>query len=209
MRPGAVLFDLDGTIIDSAPIVTEIMSEVARDLFGVEKDIDDFRRFVGPPLGETMSALGARGEEIPRAIAYFRERYGAVMTDSPPFAGMPELIASLPMPIAVATSKKESAAKRILTHHGLIDHFVTVCGSRSEGEPKSEIVATALAELSAACGPIDGEILMVGDRIHDIDAARANGLRTVLVAWGAAQAQEAEQAWRAVDTVAELADLLG
>lgn len=208
MRPAAVLFDLDGTIIDSAPIVTQIMSQVARDLFGVNEEVDYFRRFVGPPLGETMSELGATGEEIPRAIAYFRERYGKVMTDSPPFAGMPELLASLDMPIAVATSKKEEAAKRVLSHHGLERHFVTVCGSRSEGEPKSEIVATALAELEAACGTIDGTILMVGDRIHDIEAARANGLDTVLVTWGAGHAEEASQAWRSVDTVAELANLL-
>ncbi|MDO5723529.1 MAG: HAD-IA family hydrolase [Flaviflexus sp.] len=208
MRPAAVLFDLDGTIIDSAPIVTRIMSEVASELFGVDEDLDYFQRFVGPPLSETMAELGASEDEVPAAIAYFRERYGKVMTDSPPFAGMPELLASLTMPIAVATSKKEEAAKRVLAHHGLIDHFTVVSGSRSEGEPKSEIVGTALAELRRVAGPIDGEILMIGDRIHDIEAARAHGLDTILVTWGAGRAGEAEQARQAVDTVADLAELL-
>ncbi|WP_182173992.1 HAD hydrolase-like protein [Flaviflexus equikiangi] len=208
MTLGAVLFDLDGTVVDSAPIVTELFAITAKEISGRDYTPDEMLKYVGPPLSWSMMDMGAEAKDVPHYIASYRARYDGLMLDSPLFDGIDTVIRHLAqhVPIAVATSKKESGARLILDRYGLLDTFTAVCGGSEDGmrSDKDGIIAEALRRL----GPLEGEAIMVGDRIYDIEGAAAHGLRTVLVSWGAGTPEEFDKAWRTVDTPAELEGLL-
>ena len=102
-----------------------------------------------------------------------------------PFDGITELLADLRaagVRLAVATSKAEPTARRILEHFGLDGYFEVIAGASVDGarSAKADVVAHALAQLA----PLPPRVLMVGDRSHDVEGAGANGLETVVVDWG-------------------------
>jgi phosphoglycolate phosphatase-like HAD superfamily hydrolase len=84
--------------------------------------------------------------------------------------------------LAVATSKAEPTARRILAHFGLDGHFEVIAGAGVDGSrsSKTEVLAHALAQLQ----PLPDRVLMVGDRRHDVEGAAAHGIDTVVVGWG-------------------------
>ena len=86
------------------------------------------------------------------------------------------------MRLAVATSKAEPTARRILEHFGLDEHFEVIAGASLDGvrSTKADVVAHALAQLA----PLPDASLMVGDRAHDVEGAAAHGIDTVVVDWG-------------------------
>lgn len=208
MKLGAVLFDLDGTIIDSAPIITKLLAMTQEKITGRPADPADMLKYVGPPLKWSMGEMGAAEDDIPSYIAYYRSHYDEVMTESPVFDGVGELLKDLSdrLPIGVATSKKLSGAEVTLKVKGLYDLFTVVRGGSEDGlsARKADIIASALE----AIGPLDGEVLMVGDRIYDIEGADANNLKTIIVSWGAGGDEERELAWKTVDTADQLRELL-
>lgn len=208
MKLGAILFDLDGTIIDSAPIITTLLAKTAEKITGEPANPADMIKYVGPPLKWSMGDMGADEADIPDYIAYYRSHYDDVMTSSPVFNGMAEFLQDLSeiLPIGLATSKKLSGAKLTLEAKNL-DHLFTVIRGGSEdglSAHKADIIASALEGI----GPVDGEVLMVGDRIYDIEGADANNLKTIIVSWGAGGQEERDRAWKTVDTTDELRELL-
>ncbi len=101
------------------------------------------------------------------------------------FDGIPALLADLRaagVRLAVATSKAEPTAQRILAHFGLDDHFEVIAGASLDGSraAKADVVAHALAQLE----PLPERVLMVGDRSHDVEGAAEHGIDTVVVGWG-------------------------
>ena len=134
------------------------------------------------------------------------------MLDTPLFPGVRELLERLDaagVPMVVATSKKEEAARAIVEHLDVSRHFLAVCGADEVGGrvAKHEMVEDALAVL-AERGIDPASAVMVGDRKYDVDGAAVHGLPTVLVEGGAAPAEEYALAWRTVRTVDQLAELL-
>lgn len=206
---GGVLFDMDGTLLDSAPLVTGILDELAQRRFGQHYSEAELLQFVGPPMSWTMRHMGASSDdEVLECIADYRASYRTRMFESPLFEGVEELLRELSgrMPIGVATSKKQPIAELVCDHYGITDLFTVISGA-DENEmlaTKADVVAAGLAGL----GNIDGDVLMVGDRIHDIEGADACGLRTVLVTWGAGTAQEHAQAWCTIDQPEELLEII-
>jgi phosphoglycolate phosphatase len=126
------------------------------------------------------------GEQADAAIAAYREDYmtrGWAMNRL--FDGIPALLADLRaagVRLAVATSKAEPTAQRILAHFGLDEHFEVIAGASIDGSraAKSDVVAHALAQLK----PLPDRLLMVGDRSHDVEGAAEHGIETVVVGWG-------------------------
>ena len=102
------------------------------------------------------------------------------------FDGIDRLLADLRdaagVRLAVATSKAEPTARRILDHFGLTDHFEVIAGASVDGSrsSKADVVAHALAQLD----PVPARVLMVGDRAHDVAGAAEHGIDTVVVGWG-------------------------
>jgi phosphoglycolate phosphatase-like HAD superfamily hydrolase len=111
--------------------------------------------------------------------------------------------------LAVATSKSEPAARRILDHFGIGGHFEVIAGADGDRTAKADVLAHALAQL----GPLPQTVLMVGDRIHDVEGAAQHGIDTVIVEWGYGASDFTDDTVTgpasSVATIAELREVLG
>lgn len=211
-RPQLVIFDLDGTLTDSAAgVVASFRHALAT--VGAETPTGDLAaQIVGPPIAQTLYSLGL-GQRADEALAAYRADYtsrGWAMNAL--YDGIAELLADLRtagVRLAVATSKSEPAARRILDHFGIAAHFEVIAGADGNRAAKSEVLAHALSQL----GPLPRAVLMVGDRIHDVEGASAHGIDTVVVEWGYGASDFAEDdapsPAASVATVPQLREVLG
>jgi phosphoglycolate phosphatase len=212
--PQLVIFDLDGTLTDSADGIVSSFRHALDQIGAAVPEGDLASRIVGPPMHHTLSAMGL-GEHADAAIAAYRADYttrGWAINSL--FDGIGPLLADLRaagIRLAVATSKAEPTARRILAHFGLDDHFEVVAGASVDGTraTKADVLAHALAQLQ----PLPERVLMVGDRLHDVEGAAAHGLDAVVVGWGYGQADFADATAMNgpvhVATIAELRRALG
>ena len=212
-RPQLVIFDLDGTLTDSAQGIVSSFRHALGEVGAEIPDGDLAGRLVGPPMHQTLTAMGLKDPDV--AIAAYRADYstrGWAMNAL--FDGIPELLTDLRaagVRLAVATSKAEPTAQRILEHFGLHQHFEVIAGASLDGvrATKAEVVAHALAALE----PLPDRVVMVGDRAHDVEGAAAHGIATVVVDWGYGAADFAEPTGVAavahVATIDDLREVLG
>ncbi len=212
--PQLVIFDLDGTLTDSARGIVSSFRHALGEIGAAVPDGDLASRIVGPPMHHTLRAMGL-GDNADAAIAAYRADYttrGWAMNSL--FDGIAELLADLDaagVRLAVATSKAEPTAQRIIAHFGLDQHFEVVAGASVDGSraSKADVVAHALAQL----GPLPDRVLMVGDRSHDVEGAAEHGIDTVVVGWGYGHADfdepDAVAALAHVSTVDDLREVLG
>ena len=212
--PQQVIFDLDGTLTDSADGIVSSFRHALDQIGAAVPEGDLASRVVGPPMHHTLSAMGL-GEHADAAIAAYRADYttrGWAINSL--FDGIGPLLADLRaagIRLAVATSKAEPTARRILAHFGLDDQFEVVAGASVDGTraTKADVLAHALAQLQ----PLPEHVLMVGDRLHDVEGAAAHGLDAVVVGWGYGQADFADATAMNgpvhVATIAELRRALG
>lgn len=213
-RPQLVIFDLDGTLTDSAQGIVSSFRHALRSVGAAVPDGDLANMIVGPPMHHTLRRLGL-GDQTDAAIAAYRADYlsrGWAMNRV--FDGIPTLLKDLRaagVRLAVATSKAEPTAQRILAHFGLADCFEVIAGASVDGSraSKVDVVAHALAQL----GSLPERVLMVGDRCHDVEGAAAHGIDTVVVGWGYGKGDfdeaDAVPAAAHVSTVADLREVLG
>jgi phosphoglycolate phosphatase-like HAD superfamily hydrolase len=213
-RPQLVIFDLDGTLTDSAQGIVSSFRHALGEVGAVVPEGDLASRIVGPPMHHTLSEMGL-GEDVDAAIAAYRADYttrGWAMNRL--FEGIAELLADLQaagVRLAVATSKAEPTARRILAHFGLEGHFQVIAGDSVDGTraTKSDVIAHALAQLD----PLPDRVLMVGDRSHDVEGAAEHGIDTVVVGWGYGNADfdapDAVTALAHVSTMSDLREVLG
>jgi phosphoglycolate phosphatase len=211
VTPQLVLFDLDGTLTDSAEGIVASFRHALGAVGAAVPDGDLVERIVGPPMHVTLGALGL-GEKADEAIAAYRADYtsrGWSMNRM--FDGIEDLLADLRaagVRLAVATSKAEPTARRIVEHFGIDEHFEVIAGASVDGtrSAKADVVAHALAQLS----PIPEQVLMIGDRSHDVHGAAHHGIDTIVVDWGYGAADFTDDSTvRRVATVDELREVLG
>lgn len=194
----AILFDLDGTISDSAPGILESMTHTFRTVGVPVPDHATLMAFVGPPIMDTFrTAMGMDDEQAEHTLAVYREHYlshGAL--DSAMFPGIDVVLRTLHeagLPISTATSKPETPATVILDHYGLTGYidFVTGASDDEVRSAKADVVAEALRRLEAAGHDVSRPVL-IGDRVHDVEGARVHGVPTVFAEWGYGSPAEAE-----------------
>lgn len=211
----AVLFDLDGTLIDPAGGITQGIAYALQSMALPVPGAESLNAMVGPKLSEGLLALpGFPAEKLPAVVAAYREWYSAKgIAMGRPYPGMVELLEALRnrgLLIGLATQKPLSLAKVLLQKHGLTDLFQAISGAAEDEAlnttdllpPKQRIIETALRELSQP-----DRAIMVGDRAHDVLGARANGLDCLGVNWGFAAAGELDEAG-AISTVDSADELL-
>ena len=204
-----VLFDLDGTLVDSVPGIWASIRVAAAQLGLPAPGEGQLRAMVGPPLEDGFAAaFGLTGDDVARAVAAYRAHYSAgAMLDVSPYDGIPELLDALVAGgavLAVATSKPEPFAVRILEHVGLLPRFASVHGATLDGRVrhKYQVVAAALAAHPDGERPV-----LVGDRSHDVLGAAAHGLPCIGAGWGPAPPGELTAAGAAA-VAAHPADVL-
>ena len=198
-RPySAILFDLDGTISDSAPGILESMTHTFHAVGVPVPDHATLMSFVGPPIMDTFrTAMGMDDAGAERTLAVYREHYlshGAL--DSAMFPGIDVVLRALHqagLPMSTATSKPETPATVILDHYGLTGYFDFVTGASDDEvrSAKADVVAEALRRLEAAGHDVSRPVL-VGDRLHDVEGARVHDVPVVFAEWGYGSPAEAE-----------------
>jgi len=187
-----VLFDLDGTLVDSTPGIWASVRVAAAALGLPAPTAEQLRQMVGPPLQDGFAlVLGVPPGDVPRAVAAYREHYAAgALLDVTVYAGIPSLLARLTADgatLAITTSKPEPFAVRVLEHTGLRPFFASVHGATMDGavRHKDQVVGLALAAHPDGERPV-----LVGDRAHDVLGAAAHGLPCIGAGWGPAPAGE-------------------
>ncbi|MCH9642492.1 MAG: HAD hydrolase-like protein [Actinomycetia bacterium] len=184
-RGDLVVFDLDGTLTDSAEGIVASFRHALQTVGAAVPDGDLASRIVGPPMHVTLQEMGL-GHHADAAVAAYRADYiSRGWSMNRPFDGIPALLADLQLAgvrLAVATSKAEPTARRILAHFGLERRFEVIAGALVDGtrSSKTDVLASALARLA----PLPECVVMVGDRSHDVEGAAAHGIGTIVVGWG-------------------------
>lgn len=190
MPPTCLLLDLDGTLVDSAPGIAASVAAALTETGHPVPSADALRSFVGPPMRDTFrEVVGLDQEATERALLLYRRRYAETGAfDSSVYDGVPEFldaVAASGLPMAVATSKVEDQAVRVVEHYGLAARLVTVCGtSEVEGRSTKRGVIRECLRRMRDRGVDVSTPLMVGDRGYDVQSAAAEGVPAVHVLWG-------------------------
>ena len=214
-RYDVVLFDLDGTIIDSGKGVLNA-AKYAMNFYGDPiPEMEELRKFMGPPLKDSfMGICGYSEEKAARAIDVYREYYRETgIHENTVYEGMAQLIADLKEEgrcVIVATSKPEIFARQILEELDIAKNFSYIAGAdmaetRAEKEQVLQyaLETNGIAEYST--------VVMVGDRKFDINGAKAFGMDSIGVLFGYGSREEFEKAGATyiVEDVKELRRVLG
>jgi phosphoglycolate phosphatase len=208
IRARTLLFDLDGTLTDNHAGIAASIRHALVCLGAAPPPAEALRACVGPPLRKSFARLLASDDAalIERAVSHYRERFSDVgWRENVAYPGVAESLAALAArgtTMYVCTAKPETFARRIVDHFGLAPHFRGVYGADFAGrfDDKSALLAHLLAQESI--DPADAA--MIGDRHHDIQAARANGVRAIGVLWGYGSREELADADALVAAPGEL-----
>lgn len=204
-----VLFDLDGTLTNSAPGITACV-QIALAHFGIHYEQKDLTVFVGPPLREMFPRFGVKENDVEEAVAVFRQNYNAFgKFDNAPYDGIAQMLSSLcaaGMQLGVATSKPQDLAIEILNRFDLAKYFVLIAGATLSGarDNKTAVLQYALDQLKYR------RCVLVGDTAYDAAGARDVGIDAIGVSWGFGRSLEMKQAgmFMIVDTPVQLEKIL-
>lgn len=209
-----VLFDLDGTLTDSAPGITASLAETFTRLGRPVPSEDELMAYVGPPLLDSFRNFAGMSEiealdslGMYRLVSQERDLIGNAV-----FPGIAGLLASIHkegIPLAVATSKPESRAVAILEHFDLAKYFTVISGA-SEDESRSskaDVMADALRRLGEDGVDLERTV-MIGDRAYDVEGATENNVPAVLVEWGYGSPVEAAGTLAVVHSIDQLRKFL-
>lgn len=203
-----LLFDLDGTLTDPGEGILACLRHAYTAVARPCPEHRELLGFIGPPLQQSFLKTLGDPQLAATALLAYRERYGTLgMFENTVYPGAVhalERFQALGLECRVATSKPEVFAKRILEHFGLARYFKAIFGAELSGErsQKADLIAYILEreQLNRHA------TLMIGDRLHDIVAAREHGLGTVGVTWGYGSREELTQA--GADTVVDTFEAL-
>ena len=195
MKYKVLLWDMDGTLMDSKEGLLRSLSYTLEVCGLPPTDEKTLRSFLGPSLHYTFTHYyGFSEERAQEAVRIFRQHFAAhgMLEGNVPYPGIMELLESLKQAgyrMAVATSKLERFAHTIGAHFGLTRYFEQICGSDAEGTrpEKPEVIAYALTYF-ADCAR--SEILMIGDRRMDVEGAAQNGIDAAAVLYGYGDREE-------------------
>jgi phosphoglycolate phosphatase len=210
-----LLFDLDGTLTNPKEGITRSVQHALRH-FGIEvADPDTLTPYIGPPLIPSfMEFHGLTQEQALEALQVYRQRFSTVgLFENEVLDGVPEMLRALKQNgrfVAVASSKPEPYVIRILEHFDLLQYFDEVVGASmyEKRSAKKDIIEEALRRMGKAPG--DRDILMIGDRMHDVEGAQLCGLDSLGIYTGFAPEGELEDAGATYvfHTIRDMADFL-
>jgi phosphoglycolate phosphatase len=208
------LFDLDGTLTDPKVGITKSV-QYALNRSGIDvPDLEELVPFIGPPLANSFQELyGFDPAKSWEAVGYYREYFeDKGIFENIVYDGIPDLLETLQNEdkgIHVVTSKPAPYANRIVDHFGLRRYVKQVIGPELnlKKSTKGEMIERVLVQLPRV---FKKDIVMIGDRKHDIIGAHQTGIDSIAVTYGHGSSSEltASNPTHLVSTVGELKTLL-
>jgi len=198
IKKKAILFDLDGTLIDSSEGITKSAQYALRHYGIEESDLKKLYRFIGPPLADSFEKwYGFSRAQAVEAVDVFRERYqsiGYLECELYPDTGkVLESLKQMGYFLGVATSKPEVTARIILKDKGVDCYFDAICGATMDGriEKKADVIRELLKrEPDYAIS----DMILVGDTAFDMQGANLLGMDSVAVSFGFGDVAEMKEA---------------
>lgn len=187
----AILFDVDGTLIDSAPGILSTLREVF-DKMGVDTTNVDLRRYLGPPLRKSFGEHFAEPKKIELATELYRQSYAVKGSHAcAPYPGAVELLRRLREAgriVCTATSKPTEVVEPILQEQGLAPYIDFIGGASMDEtrDTKTDVVRYVLSQPLLA----GKRVLMVGDRNDDMRGAADCGLDKAAALYGYGSREE-------------------
>ncbi len=211
MKYKYIFFDLDGTLTDSAPGITNSVAYALKK-YGIDADPKELIPFVGPPLITSFKErYGFSEEQAREAVVFYREYFADKgLFENIPYDGIADTLRRLRekgYKLVTATSKPEIYAVKIMEHFGLAEYFDLIAGSSFDETrtEKHEVIEYAIEKL----GITDrSEVLMVGDRCYDVHGAKEAGMDCVAVLYGYGDRTELEGANYFASSPIEVADVI-
>lgn len=209
-----LLFDLDGTLTNPYVGITRCLQHALKVLDADVPLAEDLRWCIGPPLHESfLTLLNTADEQLAsEAVNIYRERFGTVgLFENEVYPGLVDCLHELSAQghsLSVATSKPTVFARKITEHFGLTKYFCAVDGSELDGTRSDKV--SLIAHILDRDGLNPDDVVMIGDRKHDIIGAVANGVRGIGVLWGYGSSGElrAAGACRCVEILAKLSGVI-
>jgi phosphoglycolate phosphatase len=201
----SVLLDLDGTLSDSRPGIAASFRFTLAQLGLDPEAVGDLTWAVGPPIAASIQQLLALYGDgrVAQAVEIYRARYSAVgLYECSVFPGVLAMLDALrdrSLRLFIATSKRRDFAERVIDHLALRQYVQAIYGALPEGGLDHKV--DLLSHIIAAEGLAAEATVMLGDRLHDVEAARANRVRCIGALWGYGGRAELESA--GADAVAE------
>lgn len=214
-----ILFDLDGTITDSANGITNAvkygikkMSDIYPELNIVLPEDDILRKFIGPPLDISFKKyIYDNQDKAMEFIKYYREDYNGNdgLFNCTLYDGIYDLIKTLynnNFNTYLATAKPLESAARIIKHFDLDKYFTNMYGAILGGAIKNKL--DVLKEASLKENFNKNETIMIGDRIDDIEASKNMGFDSIAVKYGFGNDEEFRNATYIVNNTKEILDII-
>ena len=192
--PPALLFDLDGTLVDSIELILNSARHAFQGFEGRAPTDQEWRAGIGRPLFTVFREYASDEDEVNRLVERYREyqlaNHDRLLHAYEGIVPALRAFAAAGHRMAVVTSKADWLAVRALEHVGIADLFDVIvgCDSCVNHKPHPEPVERALAHL----GKLPADALFMGDSSHDVESGRAAGVYTVGVTWGAFTRDELE-----------------
>ena len=205
-----ILFDLDGTLTNPYEGITKSV-QYSLASFGIDENQKNLKRFIGPPLTWAFKEYyGFDDEKAAQAVKKYRERFSTKgLYENDLYEGIPELLDTLKKSgseIILATSKPIEFSEKIIDYFDLTQYFSFMAGSTLKGErdTKAEVIEYALQEMNITDL---SQVVMIGDREHDIYGAKANNIESIGILYGFGNREEFEKA--GADYICDTVDNLG
>jgi phosphoglycolate phosphatase len=204
--PSTLLFDLDGTLVDSAVDLATAVNLLRQEHELLPLSIDTVRNYVGDGATMLIRRAMPQGQFRVEQIHRFLELYAHhLVEETHPYPGIVDFLEQRKhLKMAVVTNKPEELSRRLLDRLNLSRYFGVVIGGDTfdRKKPSAKPLLAAVEQL----GTISAETAMIGDHHTDLHAGANAGIATCFCAWGLGNIGDADYTWRA-ETVTELEQL--
>jgi phosphoglycolate phosphatase len=216
MKYTTVLWDLDGTIIDSSEGIFESFRHTFTALGLPDYSEEQLRKFLGPPLRDSFREItGGDDQQVEECIRTYREFYlgNQAALKAKVYPGILDVIKASREAGAknsLATSKALSGTTLVGEHFNFLDlfDFLGTASNDAKRLTKIDVMTYALTCLRELGADLES-VVLVGDRIHDVEGARHHGVDVILAEWGFGDQAEWSQADASASSPEHLAELLG